>query len=56
MKYGGGEVGWLEGMQRACTKTETTGLKGNIKIGAADVRPNVESQIQKALWRNVKRG
>ena len=54
--FGGGEVGWLEGMQRACRKRETTGLKGNIKVGAADVRLNIESQIQKALWRNMKRG
>ncbi len=43
-------------MQRTCRKRETTGLKGNIKRGAADVRLNTESQIQKALWRNVKRG
>ncbi len=46
----GEEVGWLEGMQRACRKRETSGLKANIKIGAADVRLNVESQIQKALF------
>ena len=54
--FGGKEAGWLEGMQRACRKRETTGLKANIKMEAADVRFNAGPQIQKALSTNVKRG
>ena len=52
----GEEAGWLEGMQRACRKRETTELKANIKMEAADVRFTIEPQIQKALSTNVKRG
>ena len=56
MEYWGKEAGWSEGMQRACRKRETTELKANIKMEAADVRFNIEPQIQKALSTNVKRG
>ena len=56
MEYWGEEAGCLEGMQRACRKRETTGLKANIKMEAADERFNIEPQIQKALSTNVKRG
>ena len=56
MENWGEEAGWLERMQRACRKRETTGLNANIKMEAADVRFDVEPQIQKALSTNVKRG